>query len=107
MQPDDQPTPESVLAGLLLEQPEAAPLLGEARHRRALADGSAADAEFRFRELQAARLRYEQLRRRDDPRHRLPVDFAAGLLALLVFGAGLAVLNFVELSGLLSGLAAL
>ena len=106
MQPDDQPTPESIVGRLLLEHQEAAALLGEARLRRALAECSAADTGFRFRAAQAARLRYEEVRHRDDPRRRRPVDFGTGLLALLVFAAGFAVLDFVELSGLLSGFAA-
>jgi hypothetical protein len=107
VQPDDQPTPETLVGRLLLEHPEAAALLGEARLRRALAECSEAETGYRFRALQAARLRYEQARHRDDPRRRRTVDLGAGLLALLVFAAGLAVLDFVELSGLLSGLAAL
>lgn len=107
VQPDHEPTPETIVGSLLDEHAEALVLLAEAGHRRALAECSAADAGLRFRSAQTARLGYEELRHRIDPRRRRPVDFGAGLLSLLVLAAGLAVLNFVELSGLLGGLAAL
>jgi len=104
VQPDHQQTPESIVVSLLDEHPEALVLLAEAGHRRALAACSAADAGLMFRAAQAARLGYEELRHRIDPRHQRPVDFGAALLCLLVFAAGIAVLDFVELSGLLGGL---
>ena len=104
VQPDHQQTPESIVASLLDEHPEALVLLAEAGHRRALAACSAADAGLMFRSAQAARLGYEELRHRIDPRRQRPVDFGAGLLCLLVLAAAIAVLDFVELSGLLGGL---
>lgn len=104
MQPDQQQTPESIVGSLLDEHPEALILLAEAGHRRALAACSAADAGLMFRAAQAARLGYEELRHRIDPRCQRPVDFGAGLPCLLVLAAGIAVLDFVELSGLLGGL---
>ena len=111
MQPDHQETPEGIVGSLLDEHPEALVLLAEAGHRRALAACSAADAGLMFRAAQGARLGYEELRHRIDPRCQRPVDFGAGLLCLLVLAAGIAVLDFVELSGLLavltSGLSAL
>jgi hypothetical protein len=107
VRPTNQPTPETIVGSLLNEHPEALVLLAEAGHCRALAACSAADAGFTFRAVQAARLGHEELRHRIDPRRRRPVNFGAGAISLLTLAAGLAVLDFVELSGLLDGLAAL
>lgn len=104
VQPEHQQTPGSIVGSLLDEHPEALVLLAEAGHRWALAACSAADARLMFRAAQAARLGYEELRHRIDPRRQRPVDIGAGLLCLLVLAAGIAVLDFVELSGLLGGL---
>jgi len=101
---DHEQTPESIVGSLLDEHPEALVLLAEAGHRRALAACSAADAGLMFRAAQAARLGYEELRHRIDPRRQRRVDFGEGLLCLLVLASGIAVLDFAELSGLLSGL---
>lgn len=106
MEPDNQPTPATIIGSLIDAHPHALVLLAEACHCRALAACSEADAKFRFRAARAARLAYEELRHRLDPRRRRPVDFGAGLLGLLVLAAALAVLDFVELSGLPGGLAA-
>ncbi len=104
MQPDHQLTPQNIVASLLDEHPEALVLLAGAGHRRAVAAYSAHDAGSMLRAAQAARLGYEELRHRRDPRGQRPLDFSVGLLSLLVVSAGLAVLDFVELSGLLGGL---
>jgi hypothetical protein len=100
VQPGQQATPATIIGSLLDGHPHASVLLAEACHCRALAKCSEADAEFRFRAAQVARLAYEELRHRLDPRRRRPVDFGAGLLGLLVLAAALAALDLVELSGL-------
>jgi hypothetical protein len=59
---------------------------------------------LKFAAAQAARLAYEELRHRLEPRRRHPVHFGMGVLLLLVLSAGLAMLVLIELSGLLGGL---
>ena len=80
-----------------------ASLQAEASHCRALARTSAANVGHAFTTAQAARLSYEELRHRLDPRRRRTVHFGAGLILLAVLGAGLTMLNVIELSGLLGG----
>ena len=58
---------------------------------------------MKFTAAQAARLAYEELRHRLEPRRRHPVHFGLGLLLLLVVGAGLTMLILIELSGWLGG----
>jgi len=87
---------------LLTGHPEAASLLAEASLRRALARISAAAAGRAFAAAQAARLGYEELRHRLDPRLRHIVGFAAGLVALVLLGAGLTLLDVIELGGMWS-----
>lgn len=101
---DDRPTPAKIIGELLTNHPEAASLLAEASHCRALAVYSAATAKLKFDAAQAARLAYEELRHRLEPRRSHPIHFTVGLLLLLVLGAGLAMLNLIELSTLLGGL---
>ncbi len=101
MEPDHRRTPAQVIGELLETHPEAASLLAEASHCRALAVCSAAITRLKLAAVQAARLAYEELRHRLDPRRRHSINFAVGLLLLLVLGAGLAMLDVIELSGLL------
>jgi len=101
---DDRPTPAKIVGELLMNHEEAASLLYEATHCRALAVCSAAAARLKAAAAQAARLAYEALRHRLEPRRGHPVHFAVGVLFLLVLGAGLAMLNLIELSGLLGAL---
>jgi len=101
---DDRPTPAKIVGDLLMNHEEAASLLYEASHCRALAVCSAAAARLKAAAAQTARLAYEALRNRLEPRRSHPIHFAVGLLLLLVLGAGLAMLNLVELSGLLGAL---
>jgi hypothetical protein len=101
VEPDHRRTPGQVIGELLDTHPEAASLLAEASHCRALAVCSAAITRLKLAAVQAARLAYEELRHRLEPRRRHPINFAAGLLLLLVLGAGLAMLDVIELSGLL------
>jgi hypothetical protein len=102
--PAHGPTPAKIIGELLNSHPEAASLLAEASHCRALAVCSAATVRLKFAAAQAARLAYEELRHRLEPRRRHPIHFGAGLLLLLVLGAGLAMLVLIELSTLLGGL---
>lgn len=92
-------TPSQVIGELLAAHPEAASLQAEASHCRALARVAAANVALKFSAAQAARLAYDDQRHRLDPRRLRTVDFAVGLLILTLLGAGLAVLNFFQLSG--------
>jgi hypothetical protein len=107
MWPEDLPTPPLIVGELLLNHPEAASLLARATHWRSLAAWSAATTRRKLAAAQAARLAYEQLGHLLEPRGRQPVNFAAGLLLLLLLSAGLVMLNLIELDGLRSVLAAL
>jgi hypothetical protein len=97
------PTPSLIVRELLDGHPEAASLLHEAGHCEDLAAFSAATTGQAFGVQQAARLRYEQLRHRLDPRRRRQLHFGAGLGLLAVLAAGLAVLDRVELDAVLTG----
>ena len=66
-----------------------------------MCSGVKADREFAA--VQEARLGYERLRRRLDPRHRRPVHLGQGLLLIGVLAAGLTVLDAIELGPLLPG----
>ena len=103
MSPDHEPTPATIIGALLTSHPEAASLLAEASHWRALAVCSAVFTRMKFTAAQAARLAHEELRHRLEPRRRHPVHFGVGLLLLLVVGAGLTTLVLIELSGWLGG----
>jgi hypothetical protein len=102
--PDHRPSPVKIIGELLANHPEAASLLAEASHRRALAVCSAAVVRLKFNAAQAARLAYEELRHRLEPRRSHLVDYLAGLLLLLGLSATLAMLNLIEFSGFLGGL---
>jgi len=94
-------TPSQIIGELLNRHPEAASLQSEASHRRALACGAAARAGRAFVAAQASRLAYEELRHQLDPRRLRTVNFAAGLLVLVLLGAGLTLLDIIQLRGLL------
>ena len=100
--PGDPRTPSQIMSGLLTGHPEAATLLAEASHRRALARISVAHADQAFATAQATRLGYEELRHRLDPRLRRTVGFGVGLVALVLLGAGLTLLDVIELGGMWS-----
>jgi hypothetical protein len=95
------PLPSDILGRLLASHPEAASLLAEAGHRRALAEHSALVTVRTFQAMQVARLGYEQLARRLDPRHQRPTTVPAGLAILAGVAAGLAVISGVELTRVL------
>jgi hypothetical protein len=103
MSRDHEPTPATIIGALLTSHPEAASLLAEASHWRALAVCSAVFTRVKFTSAQAARLAYEELRHRLEPRRRHPVHFGLGLLLLLVVSAGMTMLVVIELSGWLGG----
>jgi hypothetical protein len=103
MSRDYEPTPATIIGELLTSHPEAPSLLAEASHWRALAGCSAVFTRVTFAAAQAARLAYEELRHRLEPRRRLPVHFGVGLLLLVIVGAGLTMLVVIELSGWLGG----
>lgn len=107
MQPGDQRTPAQIVGELLAGHLEAASLLAEASHRQALARVSAANAGQALAMALAIRLGCEELRHRLDPRCRRTVHFGAGLLVLAVLGAGLTLLDIIELGGMWSVTAAL
>jgi len=92
-------TPSEVIGELLAAHLEAASMQAEASHCRAVARVAAANVARKFSAAQAARLAYDERRHRLDPRRMRTVDFAVGLLILTLLGAGLAVLDFFELSG--------
>jgi hypothetical protein len=100
---DAWPTPVKIIGELLQSDPEAESLLAEAGHCRALAATSVAGCDAKFAVVRAARRAYEELRHRLEPRRGRPVHFAAGMLVLAVLGAGLVLLNWTELIGLLAG----
>ena len=103
MSPDHRPTPATIIGELLTTHPEAASLLAEASHWLALAACSAVFTDVKFTAAQAARLAYEELQHRLEPRRHHPIHFGLGLLILLIVGAGLAMLIVIELSGWLGG----
>jgi hypothetical protein len=92
-------TPSQIIGELLAGHPEAARLQAEASHCRGLARVAAANVALKFAAAAAARLAYEELRHRLDPRRLRTVDFAVGLLILALLGAGLAVLDVFQLGG--------
>jgi hypothetical protein len=102
--PDHRPAPLKIIGELLTSNPEAASLLGEACYRQTQAAYSTADTTRKSRAAQAARLAYEEVRRRLESRRSHPIHFAVGLLLLLVLAAGLVMLVITELGGLLGDL---
>lgn len=92
-------TPTQVLGSLLSRHPEAASLQAESSHARALARSSASAAAKALATQQAARLSYEELRHRVDPRGRRSVPWSAGAALVSVVAIGLTLLDLVELSG--------
>lgn len=97
MLPGHTHTPAQIIGELLDGHPEAASLLGEACHCQALARESAAREGQAFAAAQAARLAYEELRHRLDPRRRRTVGFGVGSLILALLGAALTLLDTMQL----------
>jgi len=82
-------TPVQIIGELLTSHPAAASLLAEASHRRALAVTSARSTPQKSAKAHTARLNYETLRHRLDPRCRRTVNFGTGLVALVVLAASI------------------
>jgi hypothetical protein len=99
--PGHSRTPPQIIGELLTGHPEAASQQAEASHRRALARSSATNVSQTLAVTQSARLAYQELRHRLDPRLLRTFNFAAGLIVLVLLGAGLALLDGIQLSGLL------
>jgi hypothetical protein len=102
--PGHMRTPAQIIGELLTGHPEAVSLQAEASHCRALARSSAAYTSQAFEDAQTARLGYEELRHRLDPRRVRVIGLGAGLAALTLLAAGLTLLDDVELSGVLGPL---
>lgn len=77
---------------------EARSLLSEASHRRVLSEQSATVADSAAAAADTARLRYEELRHRVDPRAERPLSFWTALLLVVVVSAGLTGLARIELA---------
>src|SRR5947209_16994672 len=88
---------------LLATHPEAQSLLAEAGHRHALARQSAAAVTRTFTAMQGARLAYEELGHRLDPRRTRAVHFGVALAFQAATFAVLAALDAVEFTGVLTG----
>ena len=94
--------PAQIIAELLTGHPEAASLLAEAIHCQALARSSAANVGQDSAAAETARLHYEELYTCSIPLFAHD-PLGAGLLLLLVLGAGQTMLDGIELSVLLGG----
>jgi hypothetical protein len=88
---------------LLATHPEAQSLHGEAGHRHALAEQSAALVTRAFTAMQETRLGYEELRRRLDPRRTRTVHFGVALAFQAAIFVVLVGLDAVEFTGVLAG----
>jgi hypothetical protein len=95
--------PRQVVGHVLATHPEAQSLLAEAGHCRALADQSAAEVTRTFPVMQVARLGYEELRHRLDPRRRRTIHFGVAMTLMVAIAAALTVLDDIEFAGVLTG----
>jgi hypothetical protein len=100
-------SPSQIIGEMLTGHPEAASLLAEASHCQALARASAAIVRRTFAAAQVTRLGCEGLLHRLDPRRRRTVNFGSGLLIIGLMGAGLTLLDAIELGGMWAVLPAL
>ena len=100
------PAARDVVAQALDTHPEGQSLLAEAGHRRSLAGQSTQMAAEAFARVKAARLGYEALRRRLDPRYGRPLHVGVALMLLGAVAAALAALDVIEFDGVLPGRAA-
>jgi hypothetical protein len=92
-------TPAQLVGGLLDAHPEAASLLAEVSHRRALAAMSARLVAQTYRACQAARLRLDESRHKLDPRIWRRLHFGIGLAVVAVLAWVLTILSDYELIG--------
>jgi uncharacterized membrane protein len=97
------PAARDVVSHVLDTHPEGQSLLAEAGHRRSLAGQSRQLAAEAFARGKAARLGYEALRRRLDPRYRRTLHFGMAVALLTAVAAGLVALDVIEFDGVLFG----
>jgi len=88
----------ALVGGLLAGNPEARSLLSEASHWRGLAAHSAALAVAASRATGLARLRYEELRHRLDPRGHRRVRYAVACALVAAIGLALVGFAWIELT---------
>lgn len=88
----------ALVGGLLADHPEARGLLSEASHWRGLAAHSAALAAAASRAADLARLRYEELRHRLDPRGHRRGQYGVACFLVASIGLALAGLAWIELA---------
>jgi len=88
----------ALVGGLLADHPEARSLLSEASHWRGLAAHSAALAAAASWAADLARLRYEELRHRLDPRGHRRARYEVTCTLVAVIGLTLAGLAWIELA---------
>jgi hypothetical protein len=88
----------ALVGGLLADHPEARSLLFEASHWRGLAAHSAALVAAANQAASLARLRYEELRHRLDPRGHRRVRYGVACALVTAIGLALAGLAWIELA---------
>jgi hypothetical protein len=88
----------ALVGGLLADHPEARSLLSEASHWRGLAAHSAALAAAASQAADLARLRYEELRHRLDPRGHRRGQYGVACFLVASIGLALAGLAWIELA---------
>jgi hypothetical protein len=88
---------------VLATNSEAPTLLSEMGHRRVLSEQSAAEVTRRYGVMQTARIAYEELRHRRDPRHTRPVHFGVAMALLTALFAVLVMLGVLTFDGVLTG----
>ena len=97
------PAARELIAHVLDTHPDGQSLLTEADHRRTLAQQSARGAAEAFAMTKAARLGYEALRHRLDPRYGRTMHAGVAAVALAVVIAALLGLDRIEFAGILAG----
>jgi MFS family permease len=97
------PATRDVVGNVLDTDPEGQSLLAEAGHRRSLAGQSMRVATEAFARMKTARLGYEALRRRLDPRYGRSLHFGVAVILLAAVAAALVALDIVEFAGVLFG----
>jgi MFS family permease len=97
------PAARDVVGHVLDTHPEGQSLLAEAGHRRSLASQSMSMAAEAFARVKTARLGYEALRRRLDPRYGRTLRFGVAVALLAAVAAALVALDAIEFTGVLFG----
>lgn len=102
MQEPQRPATRKTSGRLLATHPEAQSLYAEAGHWHVLAEQSAAVVRQTYRVMQAARLGYEELRHRLDPRRTRTVHFGVALTLQAAIFVVLVALDAIEFTGVLA-----